>query len=1246
MRIDQTSWTHITCAFLYLLALPIAACTSPTSAPAHDNAVSDAGDAIPSSETWDATLEDAREIDGQAASLDMADEADVATDTHAELKMFCGKDYDPCDDDNPCTALDYCLGGDCIPGKGYACNDGLKCTYGACDGLGGCDYPIKPDRCLIDGKCYGDGEPKPGNPCRSCLTVVSNDTWSPDDTRPCDDSDPCTTEDHCLAGLCKGGAQLCDDQNICTDDFCYKDTGCTHKANSRSCEDGNLCTLGDKCVNKSCQEGSLYLDCENGNPCTIDFCDKEKGCQHNKATAQQACDDGNPCTVGDHCGEGSCVSGEPMDCDDENVCTDDYCSTGGTCKHLPNNIACEDGDECTLYDVCGDGVCHAGLASLSCDDLNPCTTDSCDPEQGCFHLPNQAQCDDGNPCTDGDHCVQGKCEPGELLVSCGDGNPCTDDFCNADGLCEHVPNALACDDGNPCSVGDHCNGGGCVPGPDNLDCNDFNVCTMDYCEPASGCVNTPVEGACSDGNMCTQGDYCVVGICVSGYEMQCFDVDNNQCTDNGCNPSVGCLTSYNSAPCDDDNQCTINDFCVEGVCAGANIEDCDDGNACTAEYCVGEGNCKHEPLDKPGCYPRIEVFSPKRGDALQGPPDKVLVTGKVSIPAGTNEILKVEVGGDLATLQEDGTFTYEMWPVHGMNVIEVSAVDEFGHQAATVRAYYFSHNYRSPYEPDELRIDDGLEVKLGQGFFDDDDPATPDDLAGIAALVFEASELPQEYKQHWGDGGGGWLLGWAWSADLTAGYGTPQFDIHLLEDQMQLQVTVPDLSAGVSAGVYGEILGIKIWFFTGGGSFSVDEFILTVPLAFDVAEGNLSVDVGAINVAMEGYEVGLELVFLYFFKHNFPLLTFILNVLESYFESWMAGKLDAYVDGFTETLQGIAISEQDLYIKLDKPDDPNDKSYLPDELYGEFYVGKLKAGFSSVQVSPGRFVLGLAPAILDTPGPTNVPADYPGIIVRSGCLGAEDEDDFEFPVLGEIDFAVRDDFLNEVLFLAWWSGLLSIGLDSDDLAGIRTDAVEALLDEFAPGNSDEKTINACLEALQLEASLEFPGPPVLVGCPGKDPLRLQIADVTATLSAGWLPDQLPDGTACPLKLPEGTGTLKFYESLEAQMEPILLDKDGTPTLGLTLLAKPTFWVDYELKELSGCFTLLEGLLAFGMQHVIQVIAVQQLPSGVLGSVPFPTIPLDKFGMPGLIPSGTELKFVPQTVERELGRTFMAGVLTQ
>jgi len=73
----------------------------------------------------------------------------------------------------------------------------------------------------------------------------------------------------------------------------------------------------------------------------------------------------------------------------------------------------------------------------------------------------------------------------------------------------------ACDDGNSCTLGDTCKTFVCKPGPVDV-CDDANICTNDSCDPLLGCIQTNNTIACTDGNACTNPDVCLAGACVPG----------------------------------------------------------------------------------------------------------------------------------------------------------------------------------------------------------------------------------------------------------------------------------------------------------------------------------------------------------------------------------------------------------------------------------------------------------------------------------------------------------------------------------------------------------------------------------------------------------------------------------------------------------------------------------------------------------------------------------------------------------
>lgn len=117
-------------------------------------------------------------------------------------------------------------------------------------------------------------------------------------------------------------------------------------------------------------------------------------------------------------------------CDDTNVCTDDYCDEQeGVCRFDPNfdeSVYCCDPQEGTLTPI---------------DDGNVCTDDYCDPETGeVTHPPTEpgTSCTDDDPCTVMDECDdEGHCVGTDITtVPCVSNEECFGYDCDTDtGYC-------------------------------------------------------------------------------------------------------------------------------------------------------------------------------------------------------------------------------------------------------------------------------------------------------------------------------------------------------------------------------------------------------------------------------------------------------------------------------------------------------------------------------------------------------------------------------------------------------------------------------------------------------------------------------------------------------------------------------------------------------------------------------------------------------------------------------------------
>jgi len=570
-----------------------------------------------------------------------------------------GCQHDPlvgtnCDDQDACTVTDHCEDGVCA-GTPVACNDGNPCTDDVCDGVSGCAFPANAlacddgDPCTLADACSAGackGVPvacdcdtdqdcaklEDGNLCNGtlfcdksgvqyqckvvpgsliqcelapgadpqCLDAVCNPASGQCSSQPanaglaCDDGDDCTYGEACAAGLCAGGKPVnCNDGSDCTADSCNPALGCVHQPLSGACNDADACTYPDACGNGACIPGPP-VSCDDGNPCTADACAPAVGCTH--AATSAGCDDGDACTTGDHCQAGACVPASKVSCDDGNPCTSDACTANAGCVHEFNNAPCSDGSVCTVDDMCQAGACTPGKA-VNCNDNNACTDDSCSPLVGCLHVANAKACDDLDPCTEGDTCSGGVCV-GPIPFDCDDANPCTNDLCVPMAGCSHANNSSPCSDGSLCTLNDTCVKGVCIPGK-SVVCDDGNPCTADACDKAAGCSFKPSAGVCSDNNDCTTDDHCEGGKCVATAALQCDD--SNPCTKDSCLPGGGCLhETQDGAACSDGNACTVNDTCSKGACAAGAPLDCDDGNPCTDDSCTGNGKCVHA-ANSQGC---------------------------------------------------------------------------------------------------------------------------------------------------------------------------------------------------------------------------------------------------------------------------------------------------------------------------------------------------------------------------------------------------------------------------------------------------------------------------------------------------------------------------------------------------------------------------------------------------------------------------------------------------------------------
>lgn len=396
---------------------------------------------------------------------------------------------------------------------------------------------------------------------------------------------------------CEYSDIICNDNNICTKDYCDSNIGCVFIDEVEMYTDNNSCTI-DKCENNFisheliedckpkdlchivdspcesvsdlyCKPATFKDKCSCNNSCEIPVCDIETG----KCTCiKKDCETNNTCSIG-YCLNGKCYQKENFtkinECYEmyKSDCSYGICNNSECVKVDIECSACQENktfvsecesksNACEKYkckDINGEAVCEKYWEMFISSDL--CLGEYCDQVEG---LKN-------NPLIDySENCVTYHCENGEYkkINNCKENSICLKYEC-LNNSCVSISNCPEYEiiNGkiNKCKILKYCDEiEGCIY--ENIECKNGN-CYESYCNPETG----KCEKIDNSSN-CFGDDLCSIYSCVEN--IGCVIEDKN-CT--GKDPCYLYSCNNETGNCEKVEKCKNDDLCLDVVCSLSGI---------------------------------------------------------------------------------------------------------------------------------------------------------------------------------------------------------------------------------------------------------------------------------------------------------------------------------------------------------------------------------------------------------------------------------------------------------------------------------------------------------------------------------------------------------------------------------------------------------------------------------------------------------------------------------------------------
>lgn len=604
--------------------------------------------------------------------------------------------------------------------------------------------------------------------------------------------------------------------------------------------------------------------------------------------------------------------------------------------------------------------------------------------------------------------------------------------------------------------------------------------------------------------------------------------------------------------------------------------------------------------------PLLLISTPKRGATLNGDA-KVAVKGTCIDELSAVKSLKINE--QTVKVESDGSFSFEMQALSGMNVLLWTAEDEWGNASTGVQTFYYSTKWYpiDDKKPELANVKNGVGFWMSQSVVDAGPPhnhKAPKDLASVAEVVIGSIDLKGLLASQGLPFSFSLLSGEIKFKDLKFGdqginEGYPEVNLTVIKGGLHIATKIHNMQSTVTMDIQKPLPYAQDFVVTADWIWLETDLLISL----DPATGKPVSEAKNTKLKIQNLKVKLGSSSLPSWLSNLVSggANALIGFVEQFIQGPITGLIEQVMQGQIQKMLGDTLGSAlaGLALNTELPLKPFIGAGEEVKIKLATKLGLLE--FLPTQAQSGGILVGMDGSVTS---PHKVPHDVLGSYGRAGCLKPGAKDVFNPGLKYALEVGLGDDFANQLVHAVWNGGLLQLKIGADALGSVD-------LGSF--GVKD------------LSVDTDFLLPPILNTCVGKaGELKLQIGDL---------------GVHAKMQFNGTPVDVYMFAAMQATAELKAVENPKTKEKELSIALKSVDFLEMEITQINAEAKSLKDLF----QTLIKSVLLPQLTKGLgdgLGSFPLPA--LDLSALSPQIPKGTSLALEIQQIDNEGGYTYLRG----